>query len=170
MRILRFDRPAIGFSRAQFSATPRSASALAHGESAPNQEGATEHGLKCPILLLNGREEGGAFETEGTPVAYLVDEEGRVAAPVARGADRVLALALELAGPQPPAHGTEEVAAARHGDVDTPHSADTPQPHRLRLPRFLLKYEIGLGDLIKRITSRSRNQTVRWVRTSRCDA
>ena len=74
---------------------------LAHGESAPNREGAAEHGLKCPILLVGGREEGGAFETEGTPVAYLVDEDGRVAAPVARGADRVLALALELAGPQP---------------------------------------------------------------------
>jgi len=126
---------------------------LAHGESAPNQEGATEHGLKCPILLVNGREEGGAFETEGTPVAYLVDEEGRVAAPVARGADHVLALALELAGPQPPALGTEQVAAGRNGDADASHSADTPQPHRLNLPGFLLKYEIGLGDLIKRMTS-----------------
>jgi peroxiredoxin len=120
---------------------------LAHGESAPNQEGAAEHGLKCPILLVGGREEGWAFETEGTPVAYLVDEGGRVAAPVARGADRVLALALELAGPLPRSLSSEKVPAEHHRDAEAPH------PHRLRLPRFLVKYEIGLGDLIKRVTS-----------------
>jgi len=126
---------------------------LAHGESAPNREGAAEHGLRCPILLVGGRQEGGAFETEGTPVAYLVDEDGRVAAPVARGADRVLALALELAGPQPGALSSEKDPAEHHRDAAAPHPAETPHPHRLRLPQFLVKYEIGLGDLIKRMTS-----------------
>jgi len=126
---------------------------LAHGDSGANREGAAEHGLKCPILLAGGREEGGAFESEGTPVAYLVDEEGRVAAPVARGADRVLALALEVAGPQPGALSSGNDPAKPRGDVETPQPAEPPAPHRLRLPRFLVKYEIGLGDLIKRITS-----------------
>jgi peroxiredoxin len=126
---------------------------LAYGEAIPNQEGAAEHGLKCPILLVHGREEGGAFETEGTPVAYLVDEEGRVAAPVARGAEHVLALALELAGPQPGTLSAEAGAAERGQNVEAPHPADTAPPHRLRLPRFLLKYDIGLGDFVKRLTS-----------------
>jgi len=125
---------------------------LAHGESGANQQGAAEHGLKCPILLVNGQQ-GGGFENEGTPVAYLVDEEGRVAAPVARGADRVLTLALEIAGPQPEALSTEKAAAAPSGDGTASQPAEAPQPHRLTLPRFLLKYEIGLGDLIKRMTS-----------------
>jgi peroxiredoxin len=126
---------------------------LAHGESASNQEGAAEHGLKCPILLEKGNEEGGAFQNEGTPVAYLVDEEGRVGAPVARGADRVLALALELAGPQPDVLSTQKQAPERSGNEDALQPSQAPQPHRLKLPGFLVKYEIGLGDLIKRITS-----------------
>ena len=126
---------------------------LAHGESAPNREGAAEHGLKCPILLVSGTEEAGAFENEGTPVAYLVDEEGRVAAPVARGADRVLVLALELAGPQPEALSMEKDVAEHGGNEEAPLPGEAHQPHRLKLPRFLVRYEMGLGDLIKRMTS-----------------
>jgi peroxiredoxin len=122
---------------------------LAAGEALANQEGAAEHGLKCPILLMKGREDAGPFQQEGTPVAYLVDEQGRVAAPVARGAERVLALALELAGPQPEAAEVGTSAPQRSG----PPPAGTHQPHRLSLPRFLVKHDIGLGDVIKRLTS-----------------
>lgn len=74
---------------------------LADGEARANQEAAAEHGLKCPILLMTEQEEGAPFDEEGTPVAYLVDAEGRVAKPVARGADRVLALSIELADRRP---------------------------------------------------------------------
>jgi len=122
---------------------------LAHGDAASNRKGAEEHGLKCPILLITEPDKAGPFQNEGTPVAYLLDEEGRVAAPVARGADRVLPLALELAGPDigPP-----------EGDASAPQPGEAPvaekaAPHRLNLPRFLLQREIGLGDVIKRITS-----------------
>jgi peroxiredoxin len=122
---------------------------LAHGDAASNRKGAEEHALKCPILLIAEPEKAGPFETEGTPVAYLLDEEGRVAAPLARGADRVLPLALDLAGPD--AGGLEgETSEPQPGEAA---AAGPKPPHRLRLPRFLLKREIGLGDLIKRITS-----------------
>ena len=127
---------------------------LAHGDIQLNQEGATEHVLKCPILLKQEEgEEGGTFENEGMPAAYLLDQEGRVAAPVARGADQVLALAVELAGQdrQAPADGTS--APQHSGLAGGPALAEIPQPHRLSLPRFLVKHEIGLGDLIKRLTS-----------------
>jgi peroxiredoxin len=122
---------------------------LAYGEAAKNQEQAAEHGLKCRILLMKDQEEAGPFEHEGTPVAYLLDEEGRVAAPMARGADRVLALALEVASHEPD---------ASEAGISTPQPSErplleTPQPHRLNLPRFLVKQEIGLGDVIKRVTS-----------------
>jgi len=126
---------------------------LAQGEARPNLEGAAEHGLKCPILLMTGREEAGAFQQEGTPVAYLLDEQGRVAAPVARGAERVLALALELAGPQ--AEVVDPSPQASHSSAlpAGPPAPEIRPPHRLRLPRFLLAHEIGLGDVIKRLTS-----------------
>jgi peroxiredoxin len=126
---------------------------LAAGEAKTNQEQAAEHGLKCPILLTKEQEKTGPFEHEGTPVAYLLDGEGRVAAPVARGADRVLALALEVAGPEPETPAPGASTAERRGLPGEPPPAGTSQPHRVSLPRFFLKREIGLGDVIKRLTS-----------------
>jgi peroxiredoxin len=126
---------------------------LAYGEAKANQEQAAEHGLKCPILLMKEQEKPAPFEHEGTPAAYLLDEEGRVAAPVARGAERVLALALEVASPGPEA-SVADIGTPQPSELPgKPPLAETPRPHRVSLPRFLLKREIGLGDLIKRVTS-----------------
>jgi peroxiredoxin len=126
---------------------------LASGEAKANQEQAAEHGLKCPILLMKEQDKPAPFEHEGTPVAYLLDEEGRVAAPVARGADRVLALALEVASPGPEASGAN-IGSPQHSELPgEPPLNEAPRPHRVSLPGFLLKREIGLGDLIKRLTS-----------------
>lgn len=111
---------------------------LAHGEARANQEGASEHGLKCPTLLVKDREEVGPFEHEGTPVAYLLNEQGRVAAPVARGADRVFPLALELAGPQPEASATE-----RSGVPSEPAPAKKPHLHRVSLRDFFSSTRSG---------------------------
>jgi peroxiredoxin len=71
---------------------------LAGAES--NRELALEHGLTCPIVLLT---EDSAlvqktFRDQGTPVAYLLDEHGTVAQPVAVGGDEILALARGVAG------------------------------------------------------------------------
>jgi peroxiredoxin len=64
---------------------------LSRGPAEAEQTLAEEHGLRCPILLLqeNGIE---AFAAVGTPAAYLLDGEGRTAAPLALGADAVPAL------------------------------------------------------------------------------
>jgi peroxiredoxin len=126
---------------------------LAYGEARSNQEQAAEHGLKCPILLMKDGEKAAAFEHEGTPVAYLLDEEGRVAAPLARGADRVLSLALAVAAPEPGASGAGESMPQRSGLGSEGPLTEMPEPHRVNLPGFLVKYEIGLGDVIKRVTS-----------------
>jgi peroxiredoxin len=58
---------------------------------------AREHGLECPILLVEGQDPPEAFRNMGTPAAYLLDEQGRVVRPAAIGADEVLALAREAA-------------------------------------------------------------------------
>jgi peroxiredoxin len=62
-----------------------------------NRKLAEEHGLECPVMLLEESESLKAFEHMGTPVAYLLDEEGRVAQPMAVGAEAVPALAREAA-------------------------------------------------------------------------
>jgi len=81
---------------------------LAHGEADANVKFAEEHGLRCPILLLKDREVPPIFRTEGTPVAYLLDAEGRTAKHLAVGADEVPALAEAAAKEEAP---KEEAAA-----------------------------------------------------------
>ncbi len=126
---------------------------LSYGEAQPNQKQAAEHGLKCPILLMKDGEKPAPFEQEGTPVTYLLDEEGRVAAPLARGADGVLALALEVAGPEAGASEAGKNTPQRNGLGSAGPLKETLAPHRVNLPGFLVKHEIGLGDVIKRVTS-----------------
>jgi peroxiredoxin len=63
-----------------------------------NREMAEEHGLKCPILLVKDSETPEPFKEVGTPAAYLLDAEGRVANPIAVGADQVPTLARAAAG------------------------------------------------------------------------
>jgi peroxiredoxin len=68
-----------------------------------NRELAEEHGLKCTILLMEDDSPlvRGAFQNQGTPVAYLLDEQGRVARPLAVGGDAIVALAREAIGDRP---------------------------------------------------------------------
>jgi peroxiredoxin len=60
-----------------------------------NRALAEEHGLQCPILLLRRGKVLQGFAQAGTPSAYLVDGEGRVAQPIAVGGSEVLALVRE---------------------------------------------------------------------------
>ena len=89
---------------AQFQADLRTSKVqlvLASPEGAEsNRELALEHGLTCPILLMpdDGPLARETFKDQGTPVAYLLDEQGKVAQPVAVGGDEILALARGVVG------------------------------------------------------------------------
>ncbi len=56
-----------------------------------------EHGLEGTVLLQQ-HSDLEAFQNLGTPVAYLLDENGHVAKPLAIGTDEVLELALHASG------------------------------------------------------------------------
>jgi peroxiredoxin len=71
---------------------------LASGDETSNREHAARHNMRMPILLLQDRTVPEPFAHRGTPVAYFVDSEARVAAPFAGGADEVLRLARRIAG------------------------------------------------------------------------
>lgn len=90
--------PALAESRSGLAAKNVELVLLAHGDADSNTQLAAEHGLDCVIALQP--DDGGleAFGHLGTPVAYLVDDEGHVARPLAIGADEVVALAREIAG------------------------------------------------------------------------
>ena len=73
---------------------------VAYGNADSNRKLAAEHGLNCSILLLDDSPEKDAitnavFEFCGTPSAYLLDEQGRIASPLAVGMDTVVQLARE---------------------------------------------------------------------------
>jgi peroxiredoxin len=70
---------------------------VSDGDVETNRRFAAAHGLTCPILLQDGSEPVEAFRGLGTPVAYLVDEHGRVAEPLAVGAEQVPVLARQAA-------------------------------------------------------------------------
>lgn len=100
---------------------------LTAGEAGPNRELLETHGLASTVLL---REEAGEdfedpFPSMGTPVAYLLDTEGRVAQRLAFGAGEVPTLARRAAGmPEPePAGGHEH----DHADHEAQTHADGPK-------------------------------------------
>lgn len=73
---------------------------IANGDVEANRRLADRHGLTCRILHLDGSEPFELFSGLGTPVAYLLDEEGRIAEPLAVGAGEVPALARRVAEPK----------------------------------------------------------------------
>ncbi len=79
---------------------------LAYGSGDANRRLAQEHGLDCPILLLDDAPPLAAFQNQGTPAAYLIDTQGAVAEPLTAGANAVPALA-ERAASAPPEHAED---------------------------------------------------------------
>jgi peroxiredoxin len=70
---------------------------LATGGLAANRKLLDRSGLACRLVLQDD-DRAEAFDGLGTPVAYLVDATARVAAPIALGADEVVALVERIAG------------------------------------------------------------------------
>jgi peroxiredoxin len=80
------------------------------GDAEANRKLAREHGLESSVLLRQDAPPIEAFENLGTPVAYLLNEEGQVAKPLMVGADRVPVLARYAV-----AEATEAELAAKSG-------------------------------------------------------
>ena len=92
---------------------------LGYGDRESNRKLASKHGLKCPILLSKDDQTPKPFEHRGTPVAYLLDETGRVARSLANGADQVLELANRMSAPR---EGGSESASRNRKKLQTERS------------------------------------------------
>jgi len=121
---------------------------LAYGDVPANQKGAAEHKLNCPILLMNDAPPPEPFARRGTPVAYLLDEQGRTDAPFASGADQVLSLAQAIVDE----HAARSQSEALQSKAPAPAGQKATR-HRVKLPGFLVRREVGLGDVVKGVTS-----------------
>jgi peroxiredoxin len=71
---------------------------ISYGSPEANKALLAQHGLRSPVLLQPEGQTVAGFARLGTPAAYLLDEKGRVAKPLAVGAREVPELAEEAAG------------------------------------------------------------------------
>jgi peroxiredoxin len=74
------------------SATPQ-VLVISRGEAEENRTKAAEHGLTYPIVIQRRWDLSRDYGMFATPIAYLIDEKGVIAANVAVGRDAILALA-----------------------------------------------------------------------------
>src|SRR5262249_5298112 len=65
---------------------------VSRGEWVENAAKAEDHGLTLPIVLQKQWEISRSYAMFATPIAYLIDAEGRIAADVAAGAEPIRAL------------------------------------------------------------------------------
>jgi peroxiredoxin len=128
---------------------------LTTGAAEENRKLFEEHGVRCPVLLQHGMEVASQYQCNGTPMGYLIDEQGHVASGLAIGAQALLALATDGTGRQGDGatgraegngHGTlggkrpvEESRLQRNG-----LPAGSPAPH-FRLP-LLYGGELALEE------------------------
>jgi hypothetical protein len=100
---------------------------LSAGDEGAHRSLREEHGLKARIVLRRGG--GGTFADPftgemGTPVAYLLDERGRTAAPLAQGAWEVTGLARRVAG----LDGTPQYVRPEFGRMSSPRRGRAQTP------------------------------------------
>ncbi|MET9026005.1 MauE/DoxX family redox-associated membrane protein [Nocardia sp. NPDC004168] len=89
--------------------------AVGNGDAAEQAAWGAEHGLEdIPSLVQQGNEAALRYRVRGTPSAVLIDPEGRVAAPVARGGIAIRELISTVrAAPRKPARDKIPAGAAR---------------------------------------------------------
>jgi AhpC/TSA family len=85
---------------------------VSRGEVGANRAKVAEHGLTFPVVLQKQWELSRAYGMFATPIAYLIDEDGVIAADVTVGLEPILSL---LSGAAAPVNGRRK--APRGKDV-----------------------------------------------------
>lgn len=88
---------------------------VAHGTAEANRAMVDKHGIVSPVLLLDGDAElnPAGFRNLGTPSAFLIDPDGKVASTLAVGADQVPVLVNDVVDAAAPAEGDNGEASAK---------------------------------------------------------
>jgi peroxiredoxin len=69
------------------------------GDAERNRQLTEEHRIRCPVLLQKETEISNHYQVSGTPMGYLIDEDGNIASEQTVGSEALLQLAEE-SGPQ----------------------------------------------------------------------
>jgi peroxiredoxin len=93
---------------------------VSSGSAEENRELFAQHGVSVPILLQKELEVASKYDALGTPMGYLIDEEGKIASPLAIGASALIALMGPSAGANghapekaPPIKGDKSLARSK---------------------------------------------------------
>jgi peroxiredoxin len=93
---------------------------LSHGSIEAHQELASKDKWKCDVVVEEEWDVAGTYRAAGTPSGYLIDGEGRIASPLAMGADNLMTLLTfePMAAPEPDEAGNGHVdpSQVRVGD------------------------------------------------------
>ena len=88
---------------------------ISRGDPAANRVKITEHGLTFPVVLQSQWEISRSYAKFATPIAYLIDERGVIAADLAVGMESILALLSPTAVHRAPLPATPRLmSAVRH--------------------------------------------------------
>jgi peroxiredoxin len=74
-----------------------------------------EHGIRCPVLLQKQMEVASTYNVSGTPIGYVIDEQGKIASEMAVGAPGLLALVVSA--PQPGVNGSGHASSKGNRDL-----------------------------------------------------
>jgi methylamine dehydrogenase accessory protein MauD len=107
------------------------------GDVEENRRFMEEHGIRCPVLVQRGEEVSSRYQAAGTPMGYLLDEDGVIATPLTVGAENLLALAAVQVSPAPAA--AEATPSAGEPDGDGRKGKANRGLHTSRLRRDGLK-------------------------------
>jgi peroxiredoxin len=102
------------------------------GDPQENARFMNQYGIRCPVLLQQKDEVSNRYETTGTPMGYLIDEEGEIAAPVAIGGPDLVALAAVLTPPAPESGEPETASGGPDGEARKGKANKGLQASRLR--------------------------------------
>jgi peroxiredoxin len=101
------------------------------GDREENRRLVAEQKIACPVLLQEQMEVAALYQVHGTPMGYLIDEQGRIASELAAGAEALLALAGRTNDQRPKTidghRGNRSLADSKLARDGLP--AGTPAPH-----------------------------------------
>ena len=86
------------------------------GKPEENRRFMEKHNIRCQILVQSNDEVSQRYRTDGTPMGYLLDEEGIIAAPLTVGAAELLALANIQVARVPETVQSEKAAHEPNGE------------------------------------------------------
>jgi peroxiredoxin len=96
---------------------------ISTGEVEANRKLAQGYGVRCPVLLQSRTEVADTYQAYGTPIGYVIDEEGRIASERVVGGPALLALA---GVPGAAVTGGDARGAGRNGNGDALHRGNRP--------------------------------------------